>query len=108
MQRIALARAILKDAPIVLLDEATAFADPENEYKIQKALDILMKEKTVLMIAHRLSTIIGADQILVLADGRLKELGTHQELLKKNGMYAAMYNEYQSGTSWKIGGKVHA
>lgn len=108
MQRIALARAILKDAPIVLLDEATAFADPENEYKIQKALDILIKEKTVLMIAHRLSTIIGADQILVLADGRLKELGTHQELLKENGMYAAMYNEYQSGTSWKIGGEVHA
>lgn len=108
MQRIALARSILKDAPIVLLDEATAFADPENEYKIQKALDVLMQEKTVLMIAHRLSTITGADQILVLENGRLTERGSHRELIGKGGVYAGMYREYQSGTSWRIGGEVHA
>ena len=108
MQRIALARAILKDAPIVLLDEATAFADPENEYKIQKALDVLMQEKTVIMIAHRLSTVTGADQILVLENGRLTERGSHIELIEHGGAYAGMYKEYQSGTSWKIGGEVHA
>ena len=108
MQRIALARSILKDAPIVLLDEATAFADPENEYKIQKALDVLMQGKTVLMIAHRLSTITGADQILVLENGRLTEQGSHRELIEHGGVYAGMYREYQSGTSWKIGGEVHA
>ncbi len=105
MQRIALARAILKDAPIILLDEATAFADPENEYKIQKALDVLMKGKTVLMIAHRLSTVTGADQILVLNKGRLVEHGNHQSLVAHDGTYAKMYREYQTGTSWKIGGR---
>lgn len=108
MQRIALARAILKDSPVVLLDEATAFADPENEYKIQKALDVLMQGKTVLMIAHRLSTITSAEQILVLKNGRLAERGSHTELLELSGLYAGMYKEYQSGTSWKIGGKIHA
>ena len=108
MQRIALARSILKDAPVVLLDEATAFADPENEYKIQKALNVLMKDKTVLMIAHRLSTITGADQIIVLKDGRIEEQGSHSELMGHEGVYAGMYREYQSGTSWKIGGEVHA
>ncbi|MBS4534964.1 ABC transporter ATP-binding protein [Clostridium sp. D2Q-14] len=108
MQRIALARAILKDAPVILLDEATAFADPENEYKIQKALDVLMKGKTVLMIAHRLSTVTGADQILVLENGKLIEKGSHRELIEHGGTYAEMYQEYQSGTSWKIGGQTHA
>lgn len=108
MQRIALARSILKDAPVVLLDEATAFADPENEYKIQKALDVLMQGKTVLMIAHRLSTITGANQILVLENGRLTERGSHRELIEHGGVYAGMYREYQSGISWKIGGEAHA
>ncbi len=107
MQRIALARAILKDAPIVLLDEATAFADAENEHLIQKALDELLRGKTVLMVAHRLSTVIGADQICVMEHGRIAERGTHKELLRKNGLYANMYREYQSSISWKIGGNNH-
>lgn len=104
MQRIALARAILKDAPIVLLDEATAFADAENEYLIQKALDELLCGKTVLMIAHRLSTVINANQICVVKGGSIVEKGTHHELLKKQGLYTRMFREYQNGISWKIGG----
>lgn len=104
MQRIALARAILKDAPIVLLDEATAFADAENEYLIQKALDVLLKGKTVLMIAHRLQTIVHADQILVMKSGKIAESGTHGGLLKINGIYADMFREYESSATWKIGG----
>ena len=83
MQRIALARAILKDAPIVLLDEATAFADAENEYLIQKALDVLLRGKTVLMIAHRLQTIVHADQIIVMQRGRIAEQGTHEDLMQR-------------------------
>ena len=105
MQRIALARAILKDAPIVLLDEATAFADAENEYLIQRALDVLLKGKTVLMIAHRLQTVVHADQILVMQKGIIAEKGTHGELMDKDGVYAKMFNEYESSVSWKIGGK---
>ena len=108
MQRIALARAILKDAPVVLLDEATAFADSENEYLIQKALDELLRGKTVLMIAHRLSTVVHAQQICVLKRGEIVERGTHQELLDKKGVYAKMYDEYQSSISWRIGGKKGA
>ena len=91
MQRIALARAILKDAPIVVLDEASSFADPENEAKIQKAFEALMKGKTVLMIAHRLSTIVDADLILVLRDGRIVEQGKHRDLLEKKGFYYEIY-----------------
>lgn len=105
MQRIALARAILKDAPVVLLDEATAFADAENEHLIQKALDVLLRGKTVLMIAHRLSTVIHADQICVLEHGKIKERGTHAALMKVGGVYAHMFEEYQSSISWRIGGK---
>ena len=104
MQRIALARAILKDAPIVLLDEATAFADAENEYLIQKALDVLLRGKTVLMIAHRLQTIVHADQIIVMQRGGIAEQGTHEELIQRQGVYAKMYHEYENSVSWKIGG----
>jgi ATP-binding cassette subfamily B protein len=105
MQRLALARAILKDSPVILLDEATAFADAENEYLIQKALDELLKGRTVLMIAHRLSTIVNADQICVFEKGKIVERGTHKELLEKKGMYSNMYDEYANSISWKIGGK---
>ena len=104
MQRIALARAILKDAPIVLLDEATAFADAENECLIQRALDILLHGKTVLMIAHRLQTIVHADQIIVMQRGGIAEQGTHEELMQRQGVYAKMYHEYENSVSWKIGG----
>ena len=104
MQRIALARAILKDAPIVVLDEASSFADPENEAKIQKAFEALMKGKTVLMIAHRLSTVRNMDRILVVRDGEIAEEGKHDELLEKGGVYAAMWEEYQKAAQWKVGG----
>lgn len=103
MQRIALARAILKDAPIILLDEATAFADPENEYQIQLAFEQLTKGKTVLMIAHRLSTIKNADNIIVLSEGKIAEQGKHDKLLTKNGEYKRMWNEYMTSISWKVG-----
>lgn len=108
MQRIALARAILKNAPVILLDEATAFADAENEFLIQKALDELLRGKTVIMIAHRLSTILHADQICVISQGKIVESGTHLELLAGEGVYADMFREYQSSISWKIGGLQHA
>lgn len=101
-QRVALARAILKDAPIVVLDEATAFADPENEALIQKAFARLTRGRTVLMIAHRLSTVVGADRIVVLDAGRVVEQGTHDELLKANGLYARMWEDYQQAVQWKI------
>ncbi len=101
-QRIVLARAILKNAPIVVLDEATAFADPENEHLIQKAFKELTKGKTVLMIAHRLSSVISADNILVIDEGKIIEEGTHKELLEKQGVYANMWNEFQCSVSWKI------
>ena len=104
MQRIALARAILKDAPVVILDEATAFADAENEFLIQKALATLLKGKTVLMIAHRLQTITNADQILVLQKGKIVEQGTHDKLMQMKGVYERMYQEYERSISWKIGG----
>ena len=102
-QRIALARAILKDAPIVVLDEATAFADPENEHQIQKAFESLVRGKTVLMIAHRLSTVQHADQILVLKDGKIVERGDHPSLLAQSGVYARMWADYQKSAQWKVG-----
>lgn len=101
-QRIALARAILKDAPIVVLDEATAFADPENEHLIQVALRALMKGKTVLMIAHRLTTIQDADQILVIENGKIAERGTHIELIARNAIYSGMWKEYQRAVEWEV------
>lgn len=105
-QRIALARALLKDSPIVILDEATAFADPENEYRIQQAFARLAKGKTVLMIAHRLSSVIDADEILVIDHGKIAERGTHIELIARKGIYSKMWNEYQQSVSWTIGKEV--
>ena len=101
-QRIVLARAILKDAPIVVLDEATAFADPENEHLIREALAHLTHGKTVLMIAHRLTTVQDADSIVVVANGRIVEQGTHEELMARKSMYNRMWNEYQQSVAWKL------
>jgi len=102
-QRIVLARAILKNAPIVVLDEATAFADPENEHLILQALKELTKGKTVLIIAHRLTSIVDADNILVINKGKIAEQGTHNELIIKQGIYNRMCNEYQQSVRWTIG-----
>ena len=102
-QRIALARAILKDAPIVVLDEATAFADPENEHHIQKAFEVLTRNKTVLMIAHRLSTVQNADSIIVLSGGKIIEQGSHESLLSLHGVYTSMWKDYQRSAQWKVG-----
>lgn len=102
-QRVALARAVLKDAPIVILDEATAFADAENEHQIQLAFEQLTEGKTVLMIAHRLSTIQNADLILVFDQGTIAERGTHEKLLAADGIYASMWNDYQTSIQWKVG-----
>ena len=101
-QRIALARAMVKNAPIVLLDEATAFADPENEHLIQKALKKLSYGKTTLMIAHRLTSVQNVDRILVVESGKIAEEGTHLELLNRGGLYKTMWDEYQESVAWKI------
>ena len=102
-QRLSIARAFLKNAPILILDEATAFADPDNERLVQKAFENLAKNKTVIMIAHRLSTVTDADRIYVLKDGKIKEQGTHEELQKSNGLYAHMWNEYNKSVNWQVG-----
>lgn len=101
-QRIAIARSIISDAPIVVLDEATAFSDPENEHLIQKAFERLMAGKTVIMIAHRLSTVVGADKIVVLDGGRKVEEGTHEELLATSGTYAKMWSQYTEAVEWGV------
>ena len=101
-QRIVLARAILKDAPIIVLDEATAFADPENEHLIRQALSHLTRGKTVLMIAHRLTTVQDADSIVVLSNGEVAEQGTHDQLMARQELYYNMWNEYQKSVAWKL------
>ena len=105
-QRIAIARAIIKNSPIIVLDEATAFSDPENEYLIQKAFEKLMQGKTVIIIAHRLSTIRNADKIIVMEKGHLVEEGKHDELVAAGGRYAQMWNHYTEAIGWKISGKA--
>lgn len=102
-QRLSIARAMLKNAPILILDEATAFADPDNEAKVQKAFSKLAEGKTVIMIAHRLSSVVGADRICVLKAGEIAEQGTHEQLLEENGLYAHMWNKYNKSVSWKVG-----
>ena len=101
-QRICVARAILKNAPILVLDEATAFADPENEYKMQRALQHLIKDKTVIVIAHRLSSIISAQQIVVLKEGKVVQIGTHKELTSMSGVYRQMWDAYTDAFRWEL------
>ncbi|WP_455099351.1 ABC transporter ATP-binding protein [Peptostreptococcus stomatis] len=103
-QRLSIARAFLKDADIIILDEATAFADPENEHLIQESFKKLSKNKTTLMIAHRLSTVVDADKILVIDKGRIVEEGRHHDLIEMNGIYKKLWDEYQKSVNWKIGG----
>lgn len=103
-QRLSIARVFLKDADIIILDEATAFADPENEHLIQESFKKLSKNKTTLMIAHRLSTVVDADKILVIDKGRIVEEGKHSDLINMNGHYKKLWDEYQKSVNWKIGG----
>ena len=103
-QRLSIARAFLKDADIIILDEATAFADPENEHLIQESFKKLSKNKTTLMIAHRLSTVVDTDKILVIDKGRIVEEGKHHDLIEMNGIYKKLWDEYQKSVNWKIGG----
>lgn len=102
MQRIAIARVLLKNTPIVILDEATAFADPDNEVKVQQAFSALSEGRTVIMIAHRLSTVVNADCIYVLRDGKIQESGASGELTKKDGIFSKMWRDYQTSVQWKV------
>lgn len=102
-QRIAIARVMLKNSPILILDEATAFADPDNEAKVQAAFNALAKGKTVLMIAHRLSTVTNADKIFVVKDGKISDIGNHSELTARDGLYARMWEQYNKAANWKVG-----
>lgn len=102
-QRLSIARAMLKNAPILILDEATAFADPDNENKVQEAFSKLSKGKTLIIIAHRLSSVIGVDNIYVLKDGEIEEMGSHRELVEKGGLYSHMWEEYNKSAKWKVG-----
>ena len=101
-QRVSIARAILKDAPIIILDEATASIDPENEHLIQQAISELTRGKTIITIAHRLATVQNADQILVVDDGRIVEHGTHDELLSQNGLYKRFTDIRRQAEGWKL------
>ena len=101
-QRISIARAIMKDAPVIILDEATANVDPENEKELMEALAALTKEKTVLMIAHRLKTVRSADQIFVVERGRIAQRGTHEELLREDGIYRRFVEARSKALSWKV------
>lgn len=101
-QRIAIARVMLKNSPVVILDEATAFADPDNEVMVQKAFSELAKDRTVIMIAHRLSTVAGADRIYVLKDGKIEEYGKYNELINNGGMFSKMWNDYRHSVDWKV------
>ena len=105
-QRIAIARVMLKNAPVLVLDEATAFADPENEAAVQRAFERLANGRTVIMIAHRLTTVQNADKIYVLKDGKIAEEGTHAWLMEQNGLYHDMYDEYRTSIAWKVGGRA--
>ena len=105
-QRIAIARTMLKNAPIIILDEATAFADPDNETRVQAAFSKLSEGKTVIMIAHRLSTVVGADKIYVICDGRIAESGTSRDLLAQNGIFSRMWQNYQTSVHWKVAKEV--
>ncbi len=101
-QRISIARAIIKDAPIIILDEATANVDPENEEALMQAIQALTRDKTIIMIAHRLKTVEHADQILVLDQGRIVEQGKHRELLAKGGLYSRFVDERKAATGWRV------
>ena len=101
-QRISIARAMLKDAPIIILDEATANVDPENEKELMEAIDALTKEKTIFMIAHRLKTVRNADQILVLNQGRIVQQGRHEELIQQEGIYKRFVESREMAASWKL------
>ena len=101
-QRICVARAILKNAPILVLDEATAFADPENEHKMQMALQSLIKNKTVIVIAHRLSSIVSAHQIVVMKEGRIVQCGIHDVLSTAEGVYKNMWDAYTNAYQWTL------
>ena len=105
-QRIAIARVMLKDAPVIILDEATAFADPDNETRVQAAFSRLSQGKTVIMIAHRLSTVIGADQIYVIENGQISESGKSRELLERDGIFSRMWKDYQLAVQWKVAKEV--
>ena len=105
-QRIAIARVMLKNAPIVILDEATAFADPDNESRVQAAFSKLSQGKTVIMIAHRLSTVAGVDQIYVIEDGQITESGKSCDLLEKGGVFSRMWQDYQTSVQWKVAKEV--
>ena len=101
-QRISIARAIMKDAPIIILDEATANVDPENEKELMEAIDALTKEKTIFMIAHRLKTVRNADRILVLNQGKIVQQGRHEELMKQEGIYKRFVESREMAASWKL------
>ena len=101
-QRISIARAIMKDAPIIILDEATANVDPENEKELMEAINALTKEKTIIMIAHRLKTVRNADQIVVIDKGRIVQQGTHNQLMKQEGIYKRFVDSREKAVSWKL------